>query len=76
MGYLPFDTALELRRLQFMEKISKSQPAPANYVYKWFGAEEFRYLKAKLNIQPDVHSTCWKNVIWSNFREKKSKIWQ
>jgi len=57
-GYLLFDTALELRRLQFLKKISKSPPSPANYMYKWFGAEEFRQLNAKLNIQQDVHSTC------------------
>jgi len=30
MGYLSFDTALELRRLQFLENVSKSPPSPAN----------------------------------------------
>jgi len=70
MGYLPFNIALELRRLQFLAKLSKSPPSPANYIYKWFGAEEFGQLKVKHSILPDVTSTSWNNVIWSNFKSK------
>ena len=67
-GYLTFDYAMDLKRLNFLRSLSESQHSPANYCFKWFGYEELNMLKIKYNIQPNASSSRWKFIIWDNFR--------
>jgi len=56
-GYLTFNTALELRRLQFLETLSESLPSPAKYMFSWFGVNELSQLKTRNNIPPHARSS-------------------
>jgi len=70
----PLKIAPEAIYTSSLEQISQSLPSPANYMYKLFGAEEFRQLNAKHNIQPDFHRAHVGRMGFGQILEEKARI--
>ena len=69
-GYLTFADTLDLKRLQFLSKLSESTSSPAHYMFHWFGSSELENVKLRHNLQEFGPSTCCKGALWLNFEQR------
>ncbi len=69
-GYLTFADSLDLKRFQFLCKLSESICSPAHYMFHWFGDRELDNLKLKHDLKGYNSSTRWSNMLWLNFEQR------
>ena len=67
-GALPSSHELDIRTLNFYEKLDAEDPNPACVLFKWFGKQEYDSLLTKYNLDgPCGVALCFKEGIRLSF---------